>query len=70
MNFPDDTNIEVSRVQPYQANKDYICPGCDQDIRKGTGHLVVVPLDAPDLRRHWHHGCWDFKDKRRPTGKR
>jgi hypothetical protein len=20
---------------------------------------VVVPTDAPDLRRHWHRGCWD-----------
>jgi len=21
-------------------------------------HLVVVPQDVPDERRHWHEGCW------------
>jgi hypothetical protein len=25
-----------------------------------------VPLDAPDLRRHWHHSCWAHRDRRRP----
>jgi hypothetical protein len=24
----------------------------------------VVPVDAPDLRRHWHRGCWDGRKKR------
>ena len=47
-----DEDVEVRRIQPYQATKRYICPGCNQDIPPGTGHLVVVPLDAPDLRRH------------------
>ena len=28
------------------------------DIAPGTGHWVVVPKEAPDLRRHWHRGCW------------
>lgn len=49
---------EVRRVQPYQAHKSYVCPGCNRDIPAGTGHVVAVPHDAPDLRRHWHHGCW------------
>ncbi|MHB1987131.1 MAG: hypothetical protein ACYCSF_03975 [Acidimicrobiales bacterium] len=49
---------ELQRVQPYKARKQYICPGCNQEIRVGTGHLVVVPLDQPDLRRHWHTPCW------------
>jgi hypothetical protein len=66
MQFPDDAQLEVRRIQPYQAAKDYLCPGCEQMIPAGTGHLVVVPLDAPDLRRHWHHGCWSFKDRRKP----
>ena len=51
--------VEVRRVQPYEAIKDYVCPGCHRVIPKGTGHLVCVPSDAPDLRRHWHGGCWD-----------
>lgn len=51
--------VEVRRVQPYQALKAYICPGCNRDIDEGTGHYVAVPADAPDLRRHWHYACWD-----------
>lgn len=51
--------VEVRRIQPYQAVKTYLCPGCNREIPPGTGHYVVVPLDAPDLRRHWHRGCWD-----------
>ena len=53
--------IEIRRVQPYEAHKRYLCPGCNRDIPAGTGHYVVVPLEAPDLRRHWHRGCWDRK---------
>jgi len=55
----------VRRVQPYQAMKNYLCPGCNGEIRPGTGHLVVVPLPAPDLRRHWHHPCWEHRHTRR-----
>ena len=58
--------VEVRRVQPYQAVKVYLCPGCNQDIVVGLGHLVVVPVAAPDLRRHWHHACWQFRATRRP----
>jgi hypothetical protein len=50
--------VEVRHVQPYQAVKTYRCPGCDHEIRPGTGHEVVVPLEAPDQRRHWHSPCW------------
>jgi hypothetical protein len=64
--FWDDAEVEVRRVQPYEACKRYVCPGCNQDIPSGTGHLVAVPLDAPDLRRHWHHGCWERRSSRRP----
>jgi hypothetical protein len=62
--FPDDDfvddwdAVDVQRVQPYQAVKEYRCPGCDHEIRAGEGHVVVVPRRAPDDRRHWHHACW------------
>ncbi len=54
----------VHPVQPYQARKAYVCPGCQQSIDEGTGHLVVIPEEEPDLRRHWHRGCW-YKELRR-----
>jgi hypothetical protein len=60
--------VEVRRVQPYQATKTYVCPGCGRDLLPGTGHLVAVPVEAPDLRRHWHHSCWDARAHRRPRG--
>jgi hypothetical protein len=44
--------VTVSPVQPYAARKEYICPGCEMSIGPGTFHLVVVPDDEPDLRRH------------------
>lgn len=59
--------VTVAPVQPYAARKEYICPGCDNIIPPGTFHLVVVPDDEPDLRRHWHHGCW-HKEMRRRLG--
>lgn len=54
----------VHPVQPYQAVKTYQCPGCENTIAPGVGHLVIIPTEAPDLRRHWHRGCW-FKERRR-----
>lgn len=48
----------MTPVQPYAARKAYLCPGCELSIEPGTFHLVVVPDAEPDLRRHWHHGCW------------
>ena len=61
----DPGDVEVRRVQPYEARKTYLCPGCNQPIAVGTGHVVVVPRAAPDLRRHWHHPCWENRDRRR-----
>ena len=55
--------FDVLRVQPYQAQKEYRCPGCSHEIRVGVGHVVVVPREAPDMRRHWHTPCWE----RRPS---
>ncbi len=48
---------ELQRVQPFQARKDYVCPGCNQEIRAGTGHVVIVPLGQSEMRRHWHSRC-------------
>ena len=59
-------DFEVRRIQPYQARKPYMCPGCNQRIDIGLGHLVVVPRLEPDLRRHWHLACWEFRHRRRP----
>ena len=57
--------VTVRHVQPYEAVKAYRCPGCDHEIPPGLGHEVVVPVDAPDDRRHWHTGCW-FRASRPP----
>ena len=54
----------VKPIQPYQARKEYACPGCSSTIAVGVGHVVVVPTETPDLRRHWHRGCW-YKEQRR-----
>ena len=56
--------VEVRFIQSYLARKDYICPNCNRTIPTGTGHYVVVPVEAPDLRRHWHRGCWDRRTRR------
>lgn len=66
MDYTAVVECEVRRVQPYQALKAYLCPGCNRDIAAGTGHIVAVPLDAADLRRHWHHGCWNNRRTRGP----
>jgi hypothetical protein len=59
---------DVRHVQPYEAVKAYLCPGCNGEIPRGLGHEVVVPRDAPDLRRHWHTGCWFKEQQRRARG--
>ena len=61
------------------GGKTYRCPGCDQEIRLGTPHVVTWPayardsdLDpwdtdsAADLRRHWHTPCWNARGRRLP----
>lgn len=63
-------DVEVRRIQPYQARKVYRCPGCDHDIAVGLGHLVVVPAASPGDRRHWHHACWTFRHRRRRPDRR
>ncbi len=50
--------------QVIEGQKEYRCPGCDQEVRAGTAHLVVMPDDQPDLRRHWHTPCWQREQRR------
>jgi hypothetical protein len=54
----DAPDADVRFVQPYEATKPYLCPGCGNEIPEGLGHVVAVPRSAPDLRRHWHRACW------------
>ena len=58
--------VDIKFLQPYQARKSYVCPNCNRDIPPGTSHYVIVPVHAPDLRRHWHRGCWDGRRTRTP----
>ena len=58
-------DVDVQTVQPYEAVKVYLCPGCQREVPAGTGHVVVVPREAPDLRRHWHRGCWALELRQR-----
>jgi hypothetical protein len=57
--------VEVRRIQPFQAVKRYRCPGCNQEIPPGIGHVVAVPQFDPAQRRHWHTPCWAARDRRR-----
>ncbi len=45
-------------VRGVAGQKEYRCPGCDHLVRAGITHLVVVPTDDVDARRHWHTECW------------
>jgi len=60
----------VQRTTGSAATKPYRCPGCDQEIRPATPHIVAYPAeDAKGLehRRHWHTPCWAARDRRGPT---
>lgn len=58
--------ITVRTVRGEQATKRYDCPVCNQSIPVGSPHVVVVPDDAPDHRRHFHTACWRTRSTRRP----
>jgi hypothetical protein len=70
---PDGYDYDVKAVTAARALKTYRCPGCDQEIRPGTAHVVVWPADsgdsAVDDRRHWHTPCWSNRSTRGPTRK-
>ena len=56
----------VRQVPGAAATKTYRCPGCDQELRPGTAHVVVWPADATGAegRRHWHNACWQRRPRR------
>ncbi len=48
-----------------EKGKSYRCPGCQQEIRPGMPHLVVIADGDPEARRHWHTSCWWQELRRR-----
>ncbi|MBY8888674.1 ATP/GTP-binding protein [Streptomyces sp. PTM05] len=55
----------VMRPVSGSAGKTYRCPGCDQEIPPGVGHVVAWPEHAGvDDRRHWHRACWNARERR------
>lgn len=47
------------------GGKHYRCPGCDQEIPPGVGHVVAWrEHGGVDDRRHWHRACWNARDRR------
>jgi 4'-phosphopantetheinyl transferase EntD len=63
----------VQPISAMQALKEYRCPGCDQVIAAGTGHVVTWPAGEHGSvadRRHWHTACWSHRLRRRPGGRR
>lgn len=64
----------VQRITGSASTKMYRCPGCDQEIRPATPHIVAWPFDTGGLddsrlqeRRHWHTPCWNARIHRRPA---
>jgi len=59
-------DYQVRRITGSTSTQPYRCPGCDQEIRPATPHVVAWPLadaGAAD-RRHWHASCWRARDRR------
>jgi hypothetical protein len=60
--------IPGATVRAVTGDKPYRCPGCQQMIRPGLPHLVVVEEDDVEGRRHWHTPCWRRELRRRGLG--
>jgi hypothetical protein len=63
----------VRRITGSSSTKTYRCPGCDQEIRPATPHVVAWPADGADGeqdRRHWHSACWEARGRRGPVPQR
>jgi hypothetical protein len=56
------------RLLTGSGDKDYRCPGCDQEIPAGSPHLVSWPnwTGGDEERRHWHTTCWRKRLDRGP----
>lgn len=71
----DDDEWVVRAVTGSAATRAYRCPGCDQEIRPATPHVVAWPAGPDDesaleARRHWHSACWNARDRRAPRTQR
>jgi len=55
---PEWAQADGYEVRTVAGSKPYRCPGCDHEIRPGVSHLVVIPRENSDERRHWHTECW------------
>lgn len=55
---PEWASADGVSVRAVTGEKTYICPGCNQEIRPGTPHLVVLIEGEVEGRRHWHTPCW------------
>ena len=63
----------VRTITGATSTKAYRCPGCDQEIRPATPHVVAWPAEGygtVEDRRHWHKACWKSRGKRGPTTER
>jgi hypothetical protein len=54
----------VRPVTAIAAEKEYRCPGCDQEIRRGLAHVVAWRPGDEGNRRHWHTPCWNARLRR------
>ncbi|HEX7197140.1 MAG TPA: hypothetical protein VF364_09960 [Candidatus Limnocylindria bacterium] len=75
MSTGDDAEWVVRQVTGSAATRAYRCPGCDQEIRPATPHVVAWPAGESDeaelaSRRHWHSACWRARDRRVPRTQR
>ena len=55
------------RISGSASTKAYRCPGCDQEIRPATPHVVAWPAETGrglEDRRHWHSPCWAARERR------
>jgi hypothetical protein len=50
-------NATIGVVLSRHADKDYLCPLCDEYLEAGEQHLLVVPMEDTRLRRHTHAEC-------------
>ena len=75
----DDDEWVVRRVTGSASTRAYRCPGCDQEIRPATPHVVAWPAsfregEGEDTglgeRRHWHTACWNARGRRGPKVQR
>lgn len=66
---PIDHQLPGHEVRFHVGDRGYTCPGCEHPVLPRAQHVVVVPQDDPDSRRHWHTGCWQ-RELRRLRGRR